>query len=64
MVKRCDNSELHGGVPHCHLYKIGGAETKENVGDAKDNMGVIAALLVEDLKHNYEKVVENYKYSK
>jgi hypothetical protein len=64
MVKRCDNSELHGGIPHCHLYKIGGIETKENVGDAKDNMGIIAALLVEDLKQNYEKVVENYKYSK
>lgn len=64
MIKRCDNSELHGGIPHCHFYKIGGSETKENVGDAKDNMGIIAAILVEDLKQNYEKVVANYKYSK
>jgi hypothetical protein len=64
MIKRCDNTGMHGGIPHCHIYKLEGEERKEIVGDANDNMGVIADILIKDLKKNYKNVVENYNHSK
>jgi hypothetical protein len=62
-IKRCDNTRVHGGIPHCHIYKIKGKQAKEIVGDKKDNMGIIAAAIINDLKKNYIKVVENYKFN-
>src|SRR5579862_1880550 len=58
MIKRCDNTKVHGGLPHCHIYKINGKQTREIMGDKGDNMGVIADAILRDLKKNYPKVVE------
>jgi hypothetical protein len=62
-IKRCDNTLMHGGIPHCHIFKMNGRESKVIVGDKKDNMGKIAAAILEDIKKNYPKVVENYKFN-
>jgi hypothetical protein len=62
-VKRCDNSEVHQGVPHCHIYKTKGPPSLVIVGDITDNMGKVSRRLTQEIKENYEKIVANYKHS-
>jgi hypothetical protein len=63
-IKRCDNSLVHDGWPHCHIYKAKGPPTLVLVGDRTDNMGKVSDRLVREIKKNYEKIVENYKHSR
>lgn len=63
-IKRCDNSLVHDGWPHCHIYKAKSPPTLVLVGNKMDNMGKVSDRLVREIKKNYEKIVENYKHSR
>lgn len=63
-VKRCDASKKHNSVPHCHVYKVNGKQHTENVGIRGANLGVLAKAIIDDIRDNYETILENFKYSK
>lgn len=60
MVKRCDNA--HGNLPpHCHIYKFGGGGHRELL---PGEPGTIATEIINDLKENYQKIIDNFQFSK
>lgn len=64
MIKRCDNTKQHGGVPHCHIYKANGRKHREIIADKNSNLGTVADNIINDLQRNYRGVFDNYQYSK
>lgn len=62
-VKRCDNTKIHGSVPHCHIYKRKGKKYVQFFDETTIDCGTIATNLIEDFKTRYHTIVENYEYS-
>ena len=63
-IKRCDSTKKHDRQPHCHIYHLKGGERREIIGDNRMNLGTLAKAILDDIRENYEKIIENYKYSK